>query len=178
MKDDQGCIGESMSAASPGSSVFNKMIKLLEEGKYDGIVAWPPNRLSCNMPDTARIVCGYSIMVETKKGHDYYHCTHKNKVIKCTQGSIRGEELDMQLDALLQQYSINDELYRWGLKALQELADKEQTERNMAQGSQYDTIQVLQKCLDNFLDLVSDGVITPVEYSSKKAEISKQLEGI
>ena len=121
-------------------------------------------------------VCGHSITAESKKGHDYYHCTHKSKKVKCTQGSIRGEALGMKLDALLQQYTISDELYQWGLKALQELADKEQNERDEAQGMQYDTITVLQKRLDNLLNLVSDGVITPDDYTRKKEEISEQLK--
>lgn len=123
-------------------------------------------------------VCGHSVTAERKKGHDYYHCTHKSKKIKCTQGSIRGEDLELKLDALLQQYTISDELYQWGLKALQELADKEQIERDAAQDTQNTTIQVLQRRLDNLLNLVSDGIITSSEYTGKKAEISKQLEEI
>lgn len=123
-------------------------------------------------------ICGHSITAEHKKGHDYYHCTHKSKKIKCTQGSIRGEDLGLKLDALLQQYTISDELYQWGIKAIKELSDREQTERNEAQGMQHNTIQVLEGRLDKLLNLVTDGIITTDEYSSKKAEISEQLKDV
>lgn len=123
-------------------------------------------------------ICGHSITAEAKKGHDYYHCTHKSKKVKCTQGCIRGEALEAQLDALLQQYSISDELYQWGLKALQELSEKEQSERNVNQETQYNAIQIYQKRLDNLLNLVADGTITSEEYTNKKNEVSAQLKNI
>ncbi len=123
-------------------------------------------------------LCGHSITAERKKGHDYYHCTHKSKDIKCTQGSVRGEALEMQLDALLQQYTISDELYQWGLKALQELSEKEQSERNENQETQHNAIRVYQKRLDNLLNLVTDGVITSEEYANKKNEITAQLKNV
>lgn len=122
--------------------------------------------------------CGYAITAESKKGHDYYHCTHKSKDIKCTQGSVRGEDLEFQLDMLLQQYTINDELYQWGLKALKELSEKEQYERDTNQETQHVAIQTYQKRLDNLLNLVTDGVISSEEYTNKKQEITAQLKGI
>lgn len=153
---------------------YNKIQKLLgrKEGRmpHDKVFEFK-GVLKCG-------VCGHSVAAERKKGHDYYYCTHKSKKIKSTQGSIRGEGLELKLDALLQQYTISDELYQWGLKALQELADKEQIERDAAQDTQNTTIQVLQRRLDNLLNLVSDGIITSSEYTGKKAEISKQLEEI
>ena len=49
-------IKESMSAAKPGRELFNKMIADIEAGKYQGIIAWHPDRLSRNAPDASRVV--------------------------------------------------------------------------------------------------------------------------
>ena len=49
-------IKESMSAAKPGREKFNQMITDIEAGKYQGIIAWHPDRLSRNAPDASRIV--------------------------------------------------------------------------------------------------------------------------
>lgn len=49
-------IKESMSAAKPGRELFNKMMADIEAGKYQGIIAWHPDRLSRNAPDASRVV--------------------------------------------------------------------------------------------------------------------------
>ncbi len=49
-------IKESMSAAKPGRTLFNKMMEEIETNKYQGIIAWHPDRLSRNAPDASRIV--------------------------------------------------------------------------------------------------------------------------
>lgn len=56
IKSPDGTLGESMSAASPGRPLFNQMIADLESGKYQGVIAWHPDRISRNMPDAARFI--------------------------------------------------------------------------------------------------------------------------
>lgn len=51
-----GTVGESMSAAKPGRPLFNQMMSDLESGKYQGVIAWHPDRLSRNSPDASLIV--------------------------------------------------------------------------------------------------------------------------
>jgi site-specific DNA recombinase len=47
--------GESQSAKKPGRPYFNEMIKLIEEGKIDGIICWKINRLARNPIDGGKI---------------------------------------------------------------------------------------------------------------------------
>lgn len=46
---------ESGSAFHPGRSIFTEMLKMIEDGKADAIVAWHPNRLARNEIDSAAI---------------------------------------------------------------------------------------------------------------------------
>ena len=74
--------------------------------------------------------CGMSVTGEyrvkkQKNGnvHDYiyYHCTKKNKSIKCPEPCIRQEELDKQISSLLQKFSLRAD---WAEKLL-EMAEKD-----------------------------------------------------
>lgn len=46
---------ESKSAFTPGRPIFEEMLRIVDEGKADGIVSWHPNRLSRNEIDSAKL---------------------------------------------------------------------------------------------------------------------------
>ncbi len=48
-------MGESQSAKKPGRPEFNEMIRMIEEGKADGIICWKVNRLARNPIDGGKI---------------------------------------------------------------------------------------------------------------------------
>jgi site-specific DNA recombinase len=47
---------ESMSARKPGRPVFEEMLRRIEKGEADGVVAWHPDRLARNSVDGGRII--------------------------------------------------------------------------------------------------------------------------
>ncbi len=49
-------LGESRSARTPGRPVFDDMIRRIEKGEAQGIIAWHPDRLARNSIDGGRIV--------------------------------------------------------------------------------------------------------------------------
>ena len=137
-----------------------------------------------NFPLKGILTCGeccHAITAEKRiknngKTYVYYRCTHKSKEIKCSQKSITEEELARQLDELLSKYTISDELYKWGLKALDELAKKEKVEQFNNQDLQHESQKILQKRLDGLLNLAADGVITSEEYKTKAQPIRERLK--
>ena len=57
VKGENGTLGESKSAAKPNNRpLFSKMLKDIKKGKYQGIIAWHPDRLARNAVDAAEIV--------------------------------------------------------------------------------------------------------------------------
>ncbi len=68
------------------------------------------------------IITGEYRVKKQKNGnvHDYiyYHCTKKNKTIKCPESCIRQESLDMQISSLLQKVSLRPD---WADKLLEML---------------------------------------------------------
>jgi len=143
--------------------IFDKVQEILKQrGK--------PRRKTKNEPQPycGLLHCGTCGMMITgeyrikkqKNGniHDYiyYHCTKKNKSIKCPEPCIRQEELDKQISSLLQKFSLRSD---WAEKLLEMAeADKEQSVQSVSAFVQENREKIkainikLQRLLDGYLE--------------------------
>ena len=131
--------------------------------------------------------CGMSVTGEyrvkkQKNGnvHDYiyYHCTKKNKSIKCPEPCIRQEELDKQISSLLQKFSLRAD---WAEKLLQMTeTEKDKSAQSVSafvqeNQNQIRTIQTkLQRLLDGYLEQDSEREI----YRDEKAKLLREKKSL
>ena len=131
--------------------------------------------------------CGMSITGEyrvkkQKNGNTheyiYYHCTKKNKSIKCPEPCIRQEELDKQISSLLQKFSLRTD---WAEKLL-EMAekDKEVSAKSVSAFVQKskDRIRAIQTKLQRLLDGYLEQDIERETYREQKAVLLSEKKSL
>ena len=112
--------------------------------------------------------------------HDYiyYHCTKKNKAIKCPEPCIRQEELDKQISSLLQKVSLPQD---WAEKLLARLEiDKAKSAQSCAafvQKSQ-ERIRTIQTKLQRLLDGYLEQDIERETYRAEKAKLLSEKKSL
>ena len=132
--------------------------------------------------------CGMSITGEyrvkkQKNGniHDYiyYHCTKKNKSVKCPEPCIRQEELDRQISSLLQKFSLRAD---WAEKLLQMAeVNKNKSAQSVSAfvSESQNTIRIINEKLQRLLDGYLEQDIEREIYREKKQKLlleKKSLE--
>ena len=115
--------------------------------------------------------CGRMITAEIQKGHTYYRCTKKSKLVKCSQPFVREEALDQQLSALLAQFTLRPE-WAEGMLAMLENDRKDITgaSRAFIAEKQAEIGQIAvkqQRLLEAYLEQLIDRQM----FASQKAEL-------
>ncbi len=115
--------------------------------------------------------CGMMVTAELQKGHIYYRCTKKSKIIECNQTYIRQEELDRQLSETIATVSLRQD---WAKKMVEKLeGEKVEFAHScgvFAQGKREGIKEIstkLQRLLDSYLDQDVDRD----SYLNKKSEL-------
>src|SRR3990167_6817583 len=108
----------------------------------------------------------------------YYHCTKKNKSVKCAEPCIRQEELDRQLSSLIQKFSLRQD---WA-EQLREMLEKEKSESAQSstafvQESQ-ERIRVIQTKLQRLLDGYLEQDIEREVYRVEKAKLLSEKKSL
>ena len=158
---------------------FDKVQTVLERRSKPHPVKNDPKPL-CGLVSCS---CGMMITAEThikrqKNGnvhnYTYYRCTRKSKTLTCIEPHIRAEELDMQLSALLLDYSLPiawaDEIRM--LISKDEAVEK--ADRTKTVDSDRTAITRLADKQQRLLDSYLDGDVERELYQFKRAEILGQ----
>ncbi len=122
--------------------------------------------------------CHMGITAEVQKGHVYYRCTRKHKIITCHQVFIREEELDKQISELLRGYALSDDWAQDLQTMLNNDEKNEQSSSGVFVASNKAKIQSLQSKLQRLLDGYLDQDIDRETYLSKKAELLGQKKSL
>ena len=128
--------------------------------------------------------CGGAITAEIQKGHIYYRCTKKGRMVSwCEQPYIRQEALEMEITSLLKPYTLRED---WADEMLTRLEDeKKQSAQALAQQVAQKRLEIeklnlkMKKLLDTFLDDLVDRETFAVEKSrlmSQKKTLEEQKE--
>ena len=131
--------------------------------------------------------CGMGITGEykvkrQKNGNEhyytYYHCTRKNKLVKCKEPCIRQESLDEQISSLLQKFSLREDWAEDLLKMLEK--DKTETAQSSAAFVQDNRKRImdiqtkLQRLLDGYLEQDIDREV----YREEKAKLLSEKKSL
>ena len=148
--------------------LFDKVQAVLEERSKPQRAKIEPKAL-CGLFQCGE--CGMMVTCEYQKGHTYYRCSKKSKIVKCRQPYIREEELSRQLSEELQKFSLPED---WA-RELNKLADTD--EQNLVQSSagliqevRAELAEVNIK-LKRVIDTYIDQDIERPEYLERRAEL-------
>ncbi len=118
------------------------------------------------------------------KTYAYYHCTKKNKDIKCDQKPLKLEEVEKQIDIELERYTILPIFQKWAIEILNRNNDKEIEERTKVYETQHKSLTETQKELDmltkmRYRELIDDETFIRErdELKTKIAKLTGNLRG-
>ncbi len=101
----------------------------------------------------------------------YYRCTRKSKTATCREPHIRAEELDKQLSALLQGYTMPQAWADKLRELIREDERKEKAQYSTVTDAVKATIVQLSEKLQRLLDSYLDGDVERELYQAKRAEM-------
>ena len=115
--------------------------------------------------------CNMMITSEVQKGHTYYRCTRKSKVIHCDEPYIREEALDRQLSDLLETVSLRPDWAEQITIDIQKDAYASAQSVHAIVAEKQQTIAVLEGKLQRLLDSYLDQDIEKETFRKKKQEL-------
>ncbi len=123
--------------------------------------------------------CGCMVTAEKKtkpsgRQYVYYHCTRRKPGHKCSQRSIRIEELEKQIEKIINEISIPDDLRKWAVDYLKWFNGNEVKDRETIYKAQQKAYNGAQKKLDELVEMRFNNLLNDKEYGDWKAKIIKE----
>ena len=107
--------------------------------------------------------------------YTYYHCT-KRRDPNCAQPAIEEDELEKQIAAELAKLEIPADFKQWAMARLQQMNEKEVSDREKIYGNQRREYEACVRRGDNLIDMRANGEITEDEFKNRKAALLAEKE--
>ena len=130
--------------------------------------------------------CGCAITATKKtkhyKGTDrtvtytYYHCSKKNKKVKCDAKPIPRDDMYKQIYSLLLSVHPDQAFITWAKKWISVIHEYESSNQECILDSQQEELYRIEKRLNKLLDLRLNDLLTDDAYTTKKNELEKERD--
>ncbi len=135
-----------------------------------------------DMPFTGLIrceKCGSQVTVSTKtkpsgKSYTYYHCSNSRG--GCPRAGVREDRLEMQIDALLERISIDDDFYAWAIEDIERSSQAVRAVQDDAQSQRRRALEEIGKQLDALVGMRMRELLTDEEYTTRRMLLLKDRE--
>ena len=157
--------------------------QLVIKGRPHHKTKWEPRDLcglfhcSCGM-----MITGEEKVKHQKNGNEhryvYYHCTHKSKIIKCSEPPITEPELSRQVSSLIKQTALPSDWADYFKTRLQ--ADKKDFAQSVSAFVQTtrEKISVINQKLQRLLDGYLDQLIDQETYKTEKNKLTSSKKSL
>ncbi len=131
----------------------------------------------CNSAITATKKKKYYKTTNNHAVYVYYHCTKKRNT-NCSQKPITELQMNEQISNLLGKLRPDQAFITWARKWIQIVYKQEYESQEAIFDNQTDKLKQTERKLNNLLDMKLDEKIDELTYSSKKAELEKELHDL
>ncbi len=132
----------------------------------------------CKHAITAEHKSKYLKAKQEVKGYDYYHCTHKSKVVVCKQGSVEENDIHKEIKNNLKKLEMHPVYLEWALKRIEEPDTKEKETSNLIEANQQSKIAELEQELSGLRSMNARKMITDEDFLKDQIKLKKQIEGL
>ena len=108
----------------------------------------------------------------------YYHCTRKNKNVRCNASPITEDALVKQIDKLLASVKPDTEFIKWAKKWLALIHNNQSVEQESILKSQQKALESTENRLNRLLDMKLNDLIDDAVYKEKKLELENEKRDI
>lgn len=130
--------------------------------------------------------CGCSITAENKtkfikstkevKNYIYYHCTHKKKDVVCNNKSIQEKDLELQVEAKLNELRIHPLFLDWAIEYLDNKKQEVKQTSQIIKNNITKELAELEKQISGLTLMRAKGLLDDEEYLKEKTALKKVID--